>query len=843
MATAAPVAAPSARGRPASSRRRAADAAAPPARRRSRSSTSAAAPCRRPRRAAGRSASDRATAGAERPATRRGRVRGGRGRRGRARAAEPAADRASSGAASSRAPVGSTSAAGSPASRRDARRDPADGAGRRPEAGAVRHGPTTRGPSADAGRRGAASRPGGAAAGRRRPTAGVAPRSAGPGVGRPRSTRAASVAGAVGASAAGARAERRLARRRPRRFERERYGDARPHPAAAGRTRRPASAAVRELLRPHALPARPVEATPSSELEAFRDAHRLDRAAPGAGRLLPGARAATAAVDELWEELREASPGAELVTEGRIVTAGALADRATWPAPSRCSRRPATPPKRPRPHHLRLAYALADLYERAGDVPGPASCSAGSRASRPRASPTSPSGCDALGRERPAAGPRAIVVTPPAYGVGTSPSDRSEREERTMNVVVLCRERCRASRRARDAAVGRRVVDLRGHHPARRRRRPSPCRWSWFDAPRRRRPARRGRRGRGRRPGAAPVLPRRRRHPEPHRGGGRRVVPSQPAQAAEPAVERPGRAEAARGGAERDGDRRCATLARPAARARARARRTRSESPWTSRACSATRPRACSPTSRRASRRTTSPCPAPTSSTASSPDRPVARRCCATSQSLFDHGRLGRHRLPVDPAGRPGHRALGGGVVRAEPEVLRPDEHRRAGHRGRLQRGRHARSACSARCRASTPTSIPFIVKINHNELLTYPNKFDQIMFGTVEQAYDLGAAGVGATIYFGSDGVDPPDPGGRRGVRGGPRARHVHRAVVLPAQQRVQEGRRRLPRRRRPHRPGQPPRRHHRGRHHQAEAAREQRRLQRVQGLRQDAASSSTTS
>ena len=47
---------------------------------------------------------------------------------------------------------------------------------------------------------------------------------------------------------------------------------------------------------------------------------------------------------------------------------------------------------------------------------------------------------------------------------------------------------------------------------------------------------------------------------------------------------------------------------------------------------------------------------------------------------------------------------------------------------------------------------IPFIVKLNHNELLTYPNKFDQIMFGSVQQAYDLGAAGVGATIYFGSD-------------------------------------------------------------------------------------------
>ena len=49
---------------------------------------------------------------------------------------------------------------------------------------------------------------------------------------------------------------------------------------------------------------------------------------------------------------------------------------------------------------------------------------------------------------------------------------------------------------------------------------------------------------------------------------------------------------------------------------------------------------------------------------------------------------------------------------------------------------------------------IPFMVKVNHNELVTYPNKFDQILFGTVEQAYDMGAAAVGATIYFGSDGA-----------------------------------------------------------------------------------------
>src|SRR5215475_476878 len=46
---------------------------------------------------------------------------------------------------------------------------------------------------------------------------------------------------------------------------------------------------------------------------------------------------------------------------------------------------------------------------------------------------------------------------------------------------------------------------------------------------------------------------------------------------------------------------------------------------------------------------------------------------------------------------------------------------------------------------------IPFLVKLNHNELLTYPNKFDQIYFGQVEQAWNMGAAAIGATIYFGS--------------------------------------------------------------------------------------------
>jgi fructose-bisphosphate aldolase, class I len=50
---------------------------------------------------------------------------------------------------------------------------------------------------------------------------------------------------------------------------------------------------------------------------------------------------------------------------------------------------------------------------------------------------------------------------------------------------------------------------------------------------------------------------------------------------------------------------------------------------------------------------------------------------------------------------------------------------------------------------------IPFIAKINHNELMTYPNKFQQILFGQVEEAWEMGAAAIGATVYFGSDDSD----------------------------------------------------------------------------------------
>jgi len=76
-------------------------------------------------------------------------------------------------------------------------------------------------------------------------------------------------------------------------------------------------------------------------------------------------------VDRLWEELRQASPSAALVTEGRIVAAGRLADEGDEAGAIRLLEAGPVRSRRPREHHLRLWFALADLYERAGEV-GPA---------------------------------------------------------------------------------------------------------------------------------------------------------------------------------------------------------------------------------------------------------------------------------------------------------------------------------------------------------------------------------------------------------------------------------------------------------------------------------------
>jgi tetratricopeptide (TPR) repeat protein len=73
--------------------------------------------------------------------------------------------------------------------------------------------------------------------------------------------------------------------------------------------------------------------------------------------------------DALWEELRRASPGPELMAEGRIVHAGTLADRGRIAEAIDLLEKAKTEIRKPRPHHLRTWYALADLYERAGEVP------------------------------------------------------------------------------------------------------------------------------------------------------------------------------------------------------------------------------------------------------------------------------------------------------------------------------------------------------------------------------------------------------------------------------------------------------------------------------------------
>lgn len=74
-------------------------------------------------------------------------------------------------------------------------------------------------------------------------------------------------------------------------------------------------------------------------------------------------------VDRVWQELRQASPGVEVLTEGRLVAAGARADSGDLEGAIAMLEAASAPVRHPRPHHLRQWYALADLYERAGDLP------------------------------------------------------------------------------------------------------------------------------------------------------------------------------------------------------------------------------------------------------------------------------------------------------------------------------------------------------------------------------------------------------------------------------------------------------------------------------------------
>ncbi|MEV5845341.1 class I fructose-bisphosphate aldolase [Streptomyces sp. NPDC051985] len=123
-------------------------------------------------------------------------------------------------------------------------------------------------------------------------------------------------------------------------------------------------------------------------------------------------------------------------------------------------------------------------------------------------------------------------------------------------------------------------------------------------------------------------------------------------------------------------------------------------------------------------------------------------------QSLFDHGRLaGTGYLSILPVDQ--------GIEHSAASAFAPNPRY-------LDPANIVGLALDGGCNAVASTlgvlgavsrryahRIPFIVKLNHNELLTYPNHYDQIMFGDVQQCFDLGAAGVGATVYFGSEQSD----------------------------------------------------------------------------------------
>ncbi|MBD3160590.1 MAG: class I fructose-bisphosphate aldolase [Candidatus Eisenbacteria bacterium] len=129
-------------------------------------------------------------------------------------------------------------------------------------------------------------------------------------------------------------------------------------------------------------------------------------------------------------------------------------------------------------------------------------------------------------------------------------------------------------------------------------------------------------------------------------------------------------------------------------------------------------------------------------------------RVLASLQRLFDHGRLGGSGylsiLPVDQ----GIEHSAGASFAPEPIYFDPENIVRLALEGGCNAVASTLGVLGAMSR-SYAHKIPFIVKLNHNELLTYPNSYDQRMFGSVEQAFDMGAVAVGATIYFGSEESD----------------------------------------------------------------------------------------
>ena len=197
-------------------------------------------------------------------------------------------------------------------------------------------------------------------------------------------------------------------------------------------------------------------------------------------------------------------------------------------------------------------------------------------------------------------------------------------------------------------------------------------------------------------------------------------------------------------------------------------------------------------------------------------------------QQMFDHGRLaGTGYLSILPVDQGIEHSAGASFAK-NPLYFDPENIVKLAIEGGCNAVASTLGVLGA-CSRRYAHKIPFLLKFNHNEFLTYPNKYDQIFFASIKQAKDMGAVAVGATIYFGS-------PESSRQIvevsEAFAAAHELGMATVLWCYLRnpgVQAGQG-LPRVRRPHRPGEPSRRDDRGRHHQAEAAREQRRLPRAQ-------------
>src|SRR5579862_7481957 len=130
-------------------------------------------------------------------------------------------------------------------------------------------------------------------------------------------------------------------------------------------------------------------------------------------------------------------------------------------------------------------------------------------------------------------------------------------------------------------------------------------------------------------------------------------------------------------------------------------------------------------------------------------DRPA--RVLTSLQALIDHGRLrGTGYVSILPVDQ-GIEHSAGASFAPNPMYFDPENIVRLAIEGGCNAVATTLGVLGAVARRYAH-KIPFLLKLNHNELLTYPNKFDQIMFAHVQQAADMGCAAVGATIYFGSE-------------------------------------------------------------------------------------------